>query len=289
MQNLPPLNSLKAFEATARLQSFTKAAEELNVTRAAVSQQVKSLEVYLDATLFERNGAQLNLTQAAHEYLPVVSHVFQSLSAATQHLFSRQQQAQLTLHVAHSFCSQWLMPRLADFHRQHPKISFKVSTTANAMPSNSDIADVEIINGYGEWQSQQAIQLTRENWIVVASPGFLHLNPVRDLADLIRLPKLATGGYQETWQCWLENQGYQGTSIKLTGEFEHSLLAIEAAVNQLGVLLVRDLLVEDHLQQGTLVKVGEWSMPSRGAHHMIIRDEEKPHVKAFVDWVMQSL
>ncbi|MEL7326917.1 MAG: LysR substrate-binding domain-containing protein [Pseudomonadota bacterium] len=289
MQNLPPLNSLKAFEATARLQSFTKAAEELNVTRAAVSQQVKSLEVYLDATLFERNGAQLNLTQAAHEYLPVVSHVFQSLSAATQHLFSRQQQAQLSLHVAHSFCSQWLMPRLADFHRQHPKISFKVSTTANAMPSNSDIADVEIINGYGEWQSQQAIQLTRENWIVVASPGFLHLNPVRDLADLIRLPKLATGGYQETWQCWLEQQGYQGTSIKLTGEFEHSLLAIEAAVNQLGVLLVRDLLVEDHLQQGTLVKVGEWSMPSRGAHHMIIRDEEKPHVKAFVDWVMQSL
>ncbi len=289
MQNLPPLNSLKAFEATARLQSFTKAVEELNVTRAAVSQQVKSLEVYLDATLFERNGAQLNLTQAAHEYLPVVSHVFQSLSAATQHLFSRQQQAQLSLHVAHSFCSQWLMPRLADFHRQHPKISFKVSTTANAMPSNSDIADVEIINGYGEWQSQQAIQLTRENWIVVASPGFLHLNPVRDLADLIRLPKLATGGYQETWQCWLEQQGYQGTSIKLTGEFEHSLLAIEAAVNQLGVLLVRDLLVEDHLQQGTLVKVGEWSMPSRGAHHMIIRDEEKPHVKAFVDWVMQSL
>ena len=161
MQNLPPLNSLKAFEATARLHSFTKAAEELNVTRAAVSQQVKSLEVYLDATLFERNGAQLNLTQAAHEYLPVVSHVFQSLSAATQHLFSRQQQAQLTLHVAHSFCSQWLMPRLADFHRQHPKISFKVSTTANAMPSNSDIADVEIINGYGEWQSQKAIQLTR--------------------------------------------------------------------------------------------------------------------------------
>ncbi|HDM8044433.1 TPA: LysR family transcriptional regulator [Vibrio campbellii] len=289
MQNLPPLNSLKAFEATARLQSFTKAAEELNVTRAAVSQQVKSLEVYLDATLFERNGAQLNLTQAAHGYLPVVSHVFQSLSAATQHLFSRQQQAQLTLHVAHSFCSQWLMPRLADFNRQHPKISFKVSTTANAMPINSDIADVEIINGYGEWQSQQAIQLTRENWIVVASPGFLHLNPVRDLADLIRLPKLATGGYQETWQCWLEQQGYQGTSIKLTGEFEHSLLAIEAAVNQLGVLLVRDLLVEDHLQQGTLVKVGEWSMPSRGAHHMIIRDEEKPHVKAFVDWVMQSL
>ncbi|EOD9419974.1 LysR substrate-binding domain-containing protein [Vibrio campbellii] len=289
MQNLPPLNSLKAFEATARLQSFTKAAEELNVTRAAVSQQVKSLEAYLDATLFERNGAQLNLTQAAHEYLPVVSHVFQSLSAATQHLFSRQQQAQLTLHVAHSFCSQWLMPRLADFHRQHPKISFKVSTTANAMPSNSDIADVEIINGYGEWQSQQAIQLTRENWIVVASPGFLHLNPVRDLADLIRLPKLATGGYQETWQCWLEHQGYQGTSIKLTGEFEHSLLAIEAAVNQLGVLLVRDLLVEDHLQQGTLVKVGEWSMPSRGAHHMIIRDEEKPHVKDFVDWIMQSL
>lgn len=289
MQNLPPLNSLKAFEATARLQSFTKAAEELNVTRAAVSQQVKSLEVYLDATLFERNGAQLNLTQAAHDYLPVVSHVFQSLSAATQHLFSRQKQAQLTLHVAHSFCSQWLMPRLADFHRQHPKVSFKVSTTANAMPSNSDIADVEIINGYGDWQSQQAIQLTQENWILVASPGFLHLNPISHLSDLARLPKLATGGYQETWQGWLAYQGVECKGVKLTGEFEHSLLAIEAAVNQLGILLVRDLLVKDHLQQGSLVQIGGWSMPSRGAHHMIVRGEERPHVKAFIEWLRQSL
>ncbi|YCO01374.1 LysR substrate-binding domain-containing protein [Vibrio sp. VNB-15] len=289
MQNLPPLNSLKAFEATARLQSFTKAAEELNVTRAAVSQQVKSLEVYLDATLFERNGAQLNLTQAAHEYLPVVSHVFQSLSAATQHLFSRQKQAQLTLHVAHSFCSQWLMPRLADFHRQYPEVSFKISTTANAVPSNSDIADVEIINGYGNWHSQQAVQLTQENWIVVASPGFLYLNPIANLSQLAHAATLATSGYQETWQSWLAYQGYQGKLPRLTAEFEHSLLAIEAAINQLGVLLVRDLLVEDHLQQGTLVRIGEWSMPSRGAHHMIVKNEEKPHVKAFTKWLLHSL
>ncbi|HGS5164121.1 TPA: LysR substrate-binding domain-containing protein [Vibrio harveyi] len=289
MQNLPPLNSLKAFEATARLHSFTKAAEELNVTRAAVSQQVKSLEMYLDATLFERNGAQLILTQAARDYLPVVSNVFQSLFAATQHLFSRQKQTQLTLHVAHSFCSQWLIPRLADFHRQYPEVSFKVSTTANAVPSNSDIADVEIINGYGDWFSQHATQLTQENWILVASPGFLLLNPVSDLVDLVRLPKLATGGYQETWQGWFAYQGHEGGSVKLAGEFEHSLLAIEAAVNQLGVLLVRDLLVEDHLQQGTLVQVGHWSMPSRGAHHMIVRCGEKPHVKAFTQWLVKSL
>lgn len=172
MQNLPPLNALKAFEATARLRSFTKAAKELNVTRAAVSQQVKSLELQLNAILFERNGAQLLLTQAAQAYLPVVSQTLQMLSVATQHLFARQKNTQLTLHVAHSFCSQWLMPRLADFHRQHPDVVVKISTTANTVPNASAIADVEIINGYGDWQSEQAVQLTQENWIVVASPGF---------------------------------------------------------------------------------------------------------------------
>ncbi|MEX3070239.1 LysR substrate-binding domain-containing protein [Vibrio alginolyticus] len=289
MQNLPPLNSLKAFEATARLLSFTKAAEELNVTRAAVSQQVKSLEAQLGATLFERKGTQLLLTQAAKEYLPVVSHVFQTLSAATQHLFAQQTPALLNLHVAHSFCSQWLIPRLADFHRQYPEVRLKISTTASVVPNSSAVADVEIINGYGDWHSQDSIQLTKENWIVVASPGFLWLNTNTDLADLALIPKLCTGGYHETWQTWFEYQGYQGKVIKPVAEFEHSLLAIQAAVNQLGVLLVRDFLVEDELEQGTLVPIGSWSMPSQGAHRMIVRNGEKPHVRAFTQWLIQSL
>ncbi len=256
MQNLPPLNALKAFEATARLRSFTKAAKELNVTRAAVSQQVKSLELQLDAILFERNGAQLLLTQAAQAYLPVVSQTLQMLSVATQHLFARQKNTQLTLHVAHSFCSQWLMPRLADFHRQHPDVVVKISTTANTVPNASAIADVEIINGYGDWQSEQAVQLTQENWIVVASPGFLNLNSVIHLTDIALAPKLCTGGYHESWQAWLRFQGYKGKVSKPIAEFEHSLLAIQAAVNQLGILLVRDFLVEDELQQGLLVPIG---------------------------------
>lgn len=271
------------------MRSFTKAAKELNVTRTAVSQQVKSLELQLDAILFERNGAQLLLTQAAQAYLPVVSQTLQILSVATQHLFARQKNTQLTLHVAHSFCSQWLMPRLADFHRQHPDVVIKISTTANTVPNASAIADVEIINGYGEWQSEQAVQLTQENWIVVASPGFLNLNSVIHLTDIALAPKLCTGGYHESWQAWLCFQGYEGKVSKPIAEFEHSLLAIQAAVNQLGILLVRDFLVEDELQQGLLVPIGGWSMPSASAHHMVVRESDKPQVEAFTHWVMQSL
>lgn len=111
MQSLPPLNALKAFEAAARLQSFTKAAEELNVTRAAVSQQVKALESQLEAILFERHGAQLVLTEAARDYLPVVSNLFQQLAVTTEQLFNRRQNGQLVLHVAHSFCLQWQIGR----------------------------------------------------------------------------------------------------------------------------------------------------------------------------------
>ncbi|WMN89333.1 LysR substrate-binding domain-containing protein [Vibrio parahaemolyticus] len=289
MQNLPPLNSLKAFEATARQLSFTKAAQELSVTRAAVSQQVKSLELLLNATLFERKGSQLVLTQAAKEYLPVVSHVFQTLSVTTQHLFSRQNTAQLNLHVAHSFCSQWLIPRLADFHRQHPEVSLKISTTANIVPNASAVSDIEIINGYGDWLSQDSIQLTEEHWIVVASPGFLRLNPIIELADLAQVSKISTSGYHESWQVWMKYQGHQAKFTKPIAEFEHSLLAIQAAINHFGVLLVRDFLVEDELAQGTLIKIGSWIMPSQGAHRMIVRGADKPHVQAFTQWLRQSI
>ncbi|MCA3916259.1 LysR substrate-binding domain-containing protein [Vibrio vulnificus] len=285
MQNLPPLNALKAFEAAARMQSFTKAAEELNVTRAAVSQQVKALESQLEAVLFERHGAQLVLTEAARDYLPVVSNLFQQLAVTTEQLFNRRQNGQLVLHVAHSFCLQWLLPRLGDFRRRYPQWPLKISTTSNTLPDNSATADVEIINGYGDWQYDQVTKLTEENWILVASPGFLQLNPIATLDDLINVPRLATSGYVETWPRWFDYHEISAACGKMALEFDHSTLSIEAAVHQLGVLLVRDLLVDDHLRQGSLVQVGGWSMPSAGAHHLIVRNADKPQVDAFVHWL----
>ncbi|EHK8998566.1 LysR family transcriptional regulator [Vibrio vulnificus] len=285
MQNLPPLNALKAFEAAARLQSFTKAAEELNVTRAAVSQQVKALESQLEAVLFERHGAQLVLTEAARDYLPVVSNLFQQLAVTTDQLFNRRQNGQLVLHVAHSFCLQWLLPRLGDFRRRYPQWPLKISTTSNILPDNSATADVEIINGYGDWQYDQVTKLTEENWILVASPGFLQLNPIATLDDLINVPRLATSGYVETWPRWFDYHEISAACGKMALEFDHSTLSIEAAVHQLGVLLVRDLLVDDHLRQGSLVQVGGGSMPSAGAHHLIVRNADKPQVDAFVHWL----
>ncbi|EJB5270751.1 LysR family transcriptional regulator [Vibrio vulnificus] len=285
MQNLPPLNALKAFEAAARLQSFTKAAEELNVTRAAVSLQVKALESQLEAVLFERHGAQLVLTEAARDYLPVVSNLFQQLAVTTDQLFNRRQNGQLVLHVAHSFCLQWLLPRLGDFRRRYPQWPLKISTTSNTLPDNSATADVEIINGYGDWQYDQVTKLTEENWILVASPGFLQLNPIATLDDLINVPRLATSGYVETWPRWFDYHEISAACGKMALEFDHSTLSIEAAVHQLGVLLVRDLLVDDHLRQGSLVQVGGWSMPSAGAHHLIVRNADKPQVDAFVHWL----
>ncbi|HFQ4968470.1 TPA: LysR substrate-binding domain-containing protein [Vibrio vulnificus] len=285
MQSLPPLNALKAFEAAARLQSFTKAAEELNVTRAAVSQQVKALESQLEAILFERHGAQLVLTEAARDYLPVVSNLFQQLAVTTEQLFNRRQNGQLVLHVAHSFCLQWLLPRLGDFRRRYPQWPLKISTTSNTLPDNSATADVEIINGYGDWQYHQVTKLTEENWILVASPGFLQLNPIASLDDLKNVPRLATSGYVETWPRWFDYHEVSVACGKMALEFDHSTLSIEAAVHQLGVLLVRDLLVDDHLRQGSLVQVGEWSMLSVGAHHLIVRNPDKPQVDAFVHWL----
>lgn len=120
---------------------------------------------------------------------------------------------------------------------------------------------------------------------MVASPGFLQLNPIATLDDLINVPRLATSGYVETWPRWFDYHEISAACGKMALEFDHSTLSIEAAVHQLGVLLVRDLLVDDHLRQGSLVQVGEWSMPSAGAHHLIVRNAEKPQVDAFVHWL----
>ncbi|MCW8334168.1 LysR substrate-binding domain-containing protein [Vibrio paucivorans] len=292
MRYLPPLNGLRAFEAAARHQSLTKAAEELNVTRAAVSQQVKQLELYLDAQLFERHGAKLTLTEDAEYYLPVLSEMFESLSVSTHHLFERKKSHQLTLHVAQSFCYQWLMPRLADFKRRFPKVKIKVSTTSNAYPNGSKVADLEIINGYGNWLDKSAVPLTQENWIVVASPELTKSYSLHEIEGISSAPKIETFGYREGWGDWFNSavpnrDGHVNPQAEW--QFEHSLLSIEAAENGLGVLLVRDLLVEEQLIQGTLVKVSDHEMPSQSGHYLISNSQSNLYSKHFTHWLKESL
>ena len=290
MRYLPPLNALRAFEVAARHQNLSKAAEELNVSRTAVSQQVKQLEAYLNATLFIRQGSLLELTEQAKDYLPLLSNSFDALSTGTLNLFERNKKQQLTLRVAQSFCQQWLLPRLADFKRQFPKVSIKILTTNHLYPQQNDSVDIEIINGYGNWTDPDALKLSDESWLVVASPRLQRQLPLQTLQEIAQAPKISTFGYQETWQHWFDQQAFTGKVIEPMLMFESSQLAIEAAINSLGILFVRSLLVEDELKEGRLVALSDVMLASKSHHYLLCpqKGSEKKAVSDFKYWLLES-
>ena len=286
---LPPLNALKAFESAARLKSLTKAAQELNVTRAAVSQQVKLLEQYLEATLFERSGSQLTLTDDAQYYLPLLTQMFDSLSVGTEQLFERKRRNLLTLNIAQSFCHQWLIPRFAEFQRLHPDLELKIATTSNPYPNTSQTADIEIINGVLPKGSQYAQRLTSEHWVLAASPSYIKQHGVAKVSDIAKAEKLSTTGYRENWNYWFNRIGYCQDWVKPTLNFDHSLLAVEAAVCGLGILMVKDVLIENQLKQGELQIVGEWKIPCETSHYALCHNPSNPMAIQFFDWLKHSV
>lgn len=288
MRFLPPLNALRAFESAARHQSLTKAAEELNVTRAAVSQQVKQLEGYLNAVLFERTGAKLSLTEDAKYYLPLLTHTFSCLSAGTKQLFERGRRDTVSLNIAQSFCAQWLIPKLADFCRHHPDIDLKISTTSIAFPNGSMATDIEIVNGIGHPLPHNAVRLAEESWLVVAKPDYLNVEKIT-LEDIVAAEKIATTGYSQSWEQWLAAQGYIGRFNKPCLQLDHSLLSIDAAIQGLGLLLVKDILVQKHLTQGNLTQLWQQKVPTEGGHYLINHQPHKASAVRFVEWLQRQL
>ncbi|MFP2769814.1 LysR substrate-binding domain-containing protein [Oceanisphaera sp. KMM 10153] len=289
---LPPLNALLAFETAARYQSLTRAAAELCVTQGAISQRVKQLEDFLNVKLFIRRGSRIELTDEARSYLPLLSWLFESLKKGTDDLFQGEKQSQLTLRVAHSFAEHWLIPRLSRFRQAHPGIQLRILATSHAMPDEPGEVDLEIINGYGNWPDREAEQLTDDNWVVVASPELLIRYPAdAPLHLLSSYPKLGCYGYREGWRDWFRQQDpLQGYGMPLM-EFSTSSLAIAAALQGLGLLLVRYPLVRQLLERRELGLAHSYQMPSQSNHYLLIPPHKRSleKIRVFRQWLLQEL
>ncbi|MGF1704197.1 LysR substrate-binding domain-containing protein [Photobacterium makurazakiensis] len=288
-RRIPPFKALRAFESAARHGSFSDAAEELNVSRAAISQQIKSLEDFLDARLFARIGTQLMPTEQALQYLPLLTDTLNNLSLGTHHLFGKKKRQTLTIRVAQSFCHTWLLPRLADFHRSYPDISIQFYSTTNLYPSNNNTVDLEIVNGYGNWKDICHEPLTsNEQWVVVASPSFSkEHNSVCRIEEFASFPKLATLGYSEGWRDWFDLHGRNISFVEPIMSFDSTQLSMEAASQGLGMLLAKSILVEDAVKQGDLVIAHSRSMPSKSQHYLVKNQTNMNEAKitAFCEWL----
>jgi len=251
-RRLPPLNALRAFEVAARNENFTRAAAELGVSQAAVSQQVKSLEAMLGLKLFARDGKQLVITSAGKQYLAVVRDALDRIAVGTDRLLKNMPSSVLTVSTSPDFGAKWLVHRLRRFAAAYPGIDLRVSTTTRQVDLIAEHVDVAIRHGDGHWASLDAVALGAEQLVAVCSPKLLSgRNRVTQASDLLKFPLLRLDGWT-TWSKWFEAAGVSASARRGPVLNQASML-IDAAVEGQGVALARTTLAAWDLLHGRLV------------------------------------
>ncbi len=289
---LPPLNALRAFEAAARHRSFTRAAEELNVTQTAVSHQIRTLEERLGLKLFVRRGRTLGLTDAASGYLPSVRSAFDQLHDATERLIGPDDEATLTVSTLTTFAAKWLVPRLGGFQDLHPDISVRITTSSASVDFERDDVDVAIRYGRGDWPGLRADRLIREDIFPVCSPKLLDgPHPLRQPDDLAHHTLLHVVGFREDWQVWLTAANVDGVDPAIGPRFDVAFNALQAAIEGVGVALGRTALVERDLAAGRLVAPFDISLPIEAAYYVVAPEQtaDRPQIMAFREWLITTL
>ena len=295
-RRLPPLNALRVFEVAARTGGFASAAEELHVTPAAVSHQVKTLEGYLDLRLFVRRARGLELTEAGRQLLPQLSLGLDHFERGVGSLTKGQLAGRLRVNAAPSFATLWLVPRLQGFLAAYPDIVVRVTALARAPDLARGETDVRLVYGVGPFPGLASRVLMREQIAPVCAPTLLNQHPLRRFADLRHhrlLHDIDTGKDEPTmtWRRWLRDAGVSGVDPEAGLEFSDSILLTEAAVRGQGVALGRSGLVGDHLASGRLVRPLAASRPADYAYWAVTTHgvEQNPRVVVFLAWLEQEV
>src|SRR5215210_5259247 len=230
LRRLPPLNSLKAFEAAARSESFTRAAEELCVTQGAVSQQVKALEARLGLKLFMRERQRLAMTDAGRDYLAVVRDALDRIAVGTERLVQRQTSGVLTVSTSPDFAAKWLVHRLGRFAEIHPEIDLRVSATMHHVDFAREDVDMAVRHGEGSWPGLDVVRLCSEELFAVCSPELVsgwNRNP--EPADVLKFPLLHLDDRSD-WAKWLSAAGIAETEILHGPVLNRASMVIDAAI-----------------------------------------------------------
>ena len=260
MVDHPPLNSLKAFEAAARHLSFTKAAQELHVTPAAVSQQIRQLEAFYGLALFRRSTRSLSLTDAAQRALPAIHDAFESIALAHQRLAAHKDSNLLTVSASPSVGERWLLPRLERFRAKYPDIDIRIDATDLLVDFKRDPVDIAIRYGRGKYDGLESDALMEDVVYPVCSPALLTGDrPLKTPADLAHHTLLHPEWRQErdaapSWQMWLRAAGVKGVDATRGMRFSMDGMLARAAADGLGVALALRSMVQHELDAGTLVR-----------------------------------
>ncbi|MGO1296811.1 MAG: transcriptional regulator GcvA [Vibrio sp.] len=289
-RRLPPLNSLKVFEAAARHLSFTRAADELFVTQAAVSHQIKALEEFLGLKLFRRRNRSLLLTEEGQGYFADIKDIFISIGEATDKLLERTEKGALTISLPPSFAIQWLVPRLADFNREEPDIDVRIKAVDLEEGSLTDDVDVAIYYGRGNWPELRCDLLYQEFLIPLCSPSVLlgdkPLNQLHDLSQHVLLHDTS----RQHWQQFAKQNGIEGVNVNHGPIFSHTTMVLQAAIHGQGIALGNNVLAQPEMEAGRLVAPFDAVVMTPNAFYVVCDEKQADmgRIATFRDWMIRT-
>jgi len=290
---LPPLSSLRVFEAAARHNSFRKAAEELNLTASAISHGVQSLENWLGAELFYRESRGLRLTKAGEIYARMVNQALSVLAKATEQLPGRAATGTLSVSSAPSFANKILLPRLERFIAQFPNVRVTIDTSHRPVDLTLDDVDVAIRISPIEKPSPNWTLLAAETLIPVCSPGLKRqLDSFSKTNPILRAPLIHVTSVSVDWHQWFRASGIEPPSSIESGlRVDTIQMAFDAAKRSLGVVLGRTPLIDEDIAGGRLVPLVDKTIPSGNGYWLVASqtDFQKPEVKSFKRWLLSEL
>ena len=284
---LPPLASLRTFEAAARLGSFKQAAEELGLTPSAVSHGIVALESWLGTKLFQRDGRGVHLTAAGEAFLPYVSDALSMIAVGARRVSPLEEARRVSMSVAPTFASRWLIPRLAGFQAQHPEVTLHIDTSHSQVLFPHENIDLAVRMAAAPPPNVRSVLLFRETLRPVASPDYLASISGNDGSVLWEKASLIhLGSVSQDWEHWCERQRLEVSPLG------HVVLdtiraTLDAAVAGLGVALAREPLCTPEIEQGKVVPLGFKPLPIESGYWLTFPGGQEPRrdVAAFLRWL----
>ena len=288
MTKLPHITWLRAFEAAARYNSFAAAAEELNLTPAAVSQQIRHLEKHLEAQLFRRLPRGVALTEQGQAYAQTIAKSFEDISLATSGLFGKDRKRIIRLRASISCAALVLAPRLPEFKAMHPDVEVQIKTSVWADQFDDEHLDVDIRFGLGNWQEAQIHHLGHETALPVCHPDYAAaFGPDLTIEQLAAAKLVRIIGSETDWNRLSSLYGLDLTPNSDWIQADSSLIALQCVAAGDGVTMVLESFAKPYLDAGLLVAPLPHRLPKRRSHYLVVKDQasRREEVRQFCSWV----
>lgn len=287
-RKIPSTTALVCFEAAARHESFTKAAQELSLTQGAVCRQIGSLEGFLNVELFRRSHRGVKLTEAGLSYSRQVAAQLDAVERDTLSVMRQQGASVIELAVVPTFGTQWLLPRLMDFQQRQPDVTVNLTNRTRPFLFADTSFDAAIYFGDGDWSGTRSHRLMGENPVPVCSPALLGDRQTLQAHDIAQLPLLQQSTRPYAWRQWFSSVGISVATDMTGPRLELFSMLAQAAMHAMGVALIPPFLIQRELGEGRLVVANRHVLRSDRAYYLMIpeRRVESTTLDAFREWLV---